>query len=94
MRTMEDATKISKAVTKILGVLEKENLTDEQLYSVIKITQETLGLNKFPTSVSTTILSGTTTAPVKETWNAYPSINNCQGYNDSSTSCVSNSVDD
>ena len=45
MRKISEATRITKVVTKLLSVLEKENLTDEQIASVMKATAETLGID-------------------------------------------------
>ena len=45
MRNVSEATRITKIVSKVLGVLEKEELTDEQVVSVIKATGETLGID-------------------------------------------------
>lgn len=44
MRKISEATKITKVVSKVLSVLEKEELTDEQVASVMKATEETLGI--------------------------------------------------
>lgn len=44
MRKISEATKITKVVSKVLGVLEKEELTEEQIESVMKATEETLGI--------------------------------------------------
>ena len=44
MRNVSDAAKISKVVGKVLALLEKESLTEEQVVSVMKATEETLGI--------------------------------------------------
>lgn len=44
MRQISEATKITKVVTKILALLEKEELTYEQVESVLKSTEVSLGI--------------------------------------------------
>ena len=50
MRKISEATKITKVVSKVLSVLEKEDLTEEQIESVMKATEETLGITSTTTS--------------------------------------------
>ena len=47
MRNVSEATKITKVVGKVLALLEKEQLSEEQIASVLKATEETLGMNTF-----------------------------------------------
>lgn len=44
MRQISEAAKITGVVGKILKLIEKEELNDEQIESVLKATGETLGL--------------------------------------------------
>lgn len=44
MRTVSDAAKITKVVTKVLDVLDKANLTEAEVISVMNATKETLGI--------------------------------------------------
>jgi hypothetical protein len=48
MRKVNEATKVNKAVEKILAVFEEEKLTEEEMLDAMKATEVTLGIKPMP----------------------------------------------